>query len=383
MRLTGTAPSSSKSPASLPNGSRAGRSRLVQRVRTVSASTLGRTGREERSTSERNTSVPSSSRSRRAAARRARRPAPSPAHAVAIGIERLETDHFLGLRIGADHFVDLEDLHGAAPAHVRHHRVFVARVIQQDGLGGLRKQVHDGRAVPGGTSWRKRPAPASAAGRCARTARSARSPRRAVRRSRCADPFEPGEIEEEEFLREAEIFLQQPVAHERAARVGQQRPRLRRSPPAAAHRRGRIHRLHAAISAWGRAPGSARSCCTAARRAYAPCCSRRSGRSAARSSASLANFTSPVTSQVDAHRRHGFGRLDGRLQAVRRLPFRLGHFHRPERQVVAGAEFARHAVHRPRIQHRRRAPASSRLRGVTCSGSTWNSATDMEGIGRR
>ena len=93
MRLMGTAPSISKSPASLPNGSRDGRSRLVQMVRTVSASTSGSTGRPERSTSERKTSVPSSSRwpeGRRVACQKVLILARF--CAVAEGIKRLELD---------------------------------------------------------------------------------------------------------------------------------------------------------------------------------------------------------------------------------------------------------------------------------------------------
>src|SRR5260370_42537856 len=49
-----------KSPSSLPNGRRDGRSRLGQMVRIVSASRSGKTGFVERSTNGRDKSVPSS-----------------------------------------------------------------------------------------------------------------------------------------------------------------------------------------------------------------------------------------------------------------------------------------------------------------------------------
>ena len=55
--------------------------------------------------------------------------------------------------------------------------------------------------------------------------------------------------------------------------------------------------------------------------------------------------------QIEAYRRHRLGGLDGGLQPVGRLPFRLGHLYGPERGVVARAELARHALHRSRIQH--------------------------------
>ena len=97
IRLTGTAPSSSKSPLSFPNGSRAGRSRLVQVVRTVSASTFGPHGPRgkvhQRKEHVRAFVV--------AVARGASRRAPEglllgAAHAVAVRIERLELHHFAG-----------------------------------------------------------------------------------------------------------------------------------------------------------------------------------------------------------------------------------------------------------------------------------------------
>src|ERR1700736_1483233 len=60
IRVIGAFPSSSKSPASFPNERRAGRSRLVQVVRTVSVPVSGCVGRFERLINVRNMFVPGS-----------------------------------------------------------------------------------------------------------------------------------------------------------------------------------------------------------------------------------------------------------------------------------------------------------------------------------
>ncbi len=57
----------------------------------------------------------------------------------------------------------------------------------------------------------------------------------------------------------------------------------------------------------------------------------------------------PAT-QIDAQRGHGVGGFDGGLQTVRRLPFRFGHRDGPHRSFVTGTELARNARHRPRRQ---------------------------------
>ena len=147
IRFTAELVSSSKSPASFPNGSRAGRSRFVHVVRIVSASVSGRTGRDDRSTSEIVISVPSSLRP----ARRSSMGKPEclllvANRGVAVRVERLEHHRFAVLRIDAYDLIDGEDFGRVRPAHVRHDRVLVLPLIQQNRLGGLIEKIDDRRA---------------------------------------------------------------------------------------------------------------------------------------------------------------------------------------------------------------------------------------------
>ncbi len=54
---------------------------------------------------------------------------------------------------------------------------------------------------------------------------------------------------------------------------------------------------------------------------------------------------------LDADCGHGVGRANRGLEPIGRFPLRFGDFHRPEGDVIAGAEFARHAVDSPRAEH--------------------------------
>ena len=73
---------------------------------------------------------------------------------VAEGIKGFERDDFVRLRVDAHHFVHREDFHRAAPADVRHERIFILALVQQNGFGGLLEQVDDRARSPGETSWR-------------------------------------------------------------------------------------------------------------------------------------------------------------------------------------------------------------------------------------
>ena len=128
---------------------------------------------------------------------------------------------------------------------------------------------------------------------------------------------------------------------------------------------------------------SGRSCCTTARTAREPGCFRRSGRSAAMRAAAWKRS-----------RRRGSAIRSARPPRRRWRGWpacrRSGVFHSASAtstgqkvDVVAGAELARHAVHRPRVQHRaalQLQPAFGRSPGP---GPRETRATDMEGIGRR
>lgn len=78
----------------------------------------------------------------------------------------------------------------------------------------------------------------------------------------------------------------------------------------------------------------------------------------------------------------GARHLPDATHAILRAPAGCSDFHRPECEVVAGSELARCAGDG---REDRTAPRSilNPLSGLTCSESTWNSAIDMEGSGRR
>jgi len=133
MEWTGAPLSNSKSPDSIPNGRRAGRSRLVHVSRTVRLSTSGATGRCSRSTSERNISVPSSSGGPKPAAKPSKRPAAATRVAVAKGIERLEANRFLRVRPHTDHFVHGKNFGGVGTADVGDDGVIEAPLVSRMG----------------------------------------------------------------------------------------------------------------------------------------------------------------------------------------------------------------------------------------------------------
>ena len=140
---------------------------------------------------------------------------------MAVGVERLELHHFAGLRVGALHFGDLEDLRGAAPAS----RPAPPGIRTRCGPAGWARRSAGNRFTMGAQFSRKVLAPTPSSSICRRSPRSKGEIMKMIStwppKPACADPLEPGEVEEEELLREAEVLLQQPVADERAARVGQ------------------------------------------------------------------------------------------------------------------------------------------------------------------
>ena len=66
---------------------------------------------------------------------------------VAIRVERLEHHGFAVLRIDADDLIDGEDFGRIRSADVRHDRVFVLPLIQQNRLSGLIEKIDDRRAT--------------------------------------------------------------------------------------------------------------------------------------------------------------------------------------------------------------------------------------------
>src|SRR6202142_852361 len=61
---------------------------------------------------------------------------------MTICVHRLEYHRLSQPWIGCDHLFDAEDLHLPRMAAIGHNRVLVARLIQKNGFGRLRKQVN-------------------------------------------------------------------------------------------------------------------------------------------------------------------------------------------------------------------------------------------------
>src|SRR5258706_6562557 len=128
-------------------------------------------------------------------------------------VEGLERDDLARIRVDGVHRVDGEDLRTAQPARIRRDRVFVLGLIEQNGFGGLRKQV-DYRRAPEPERLRGdadlEPFPAVSVLRL----RDQKHQFGAILESRRPDLLEAGNIEEEQLLRERAELLQQPGSPE-------------------------------------------------------------------------------------------------------------------------------------------------------------------------
>jgi hypothetical protein len=168
--------------------------------------------------------------------------------------------------------------------------------------------------------------------------------------ARCANAVQAGEVEEEELLRETEILLQEPVADEGAAGIRQHAFAFGepdRLQCARGEDDGRDFGFGIGIAHQDLHLVIAQDLVQVVHQvAFAVEVKTQ------RIERQLGKRDVAGAAQIQAQRVGRLGRANGGREAVGRLPLGAGHFHRPERDVVVGAELAGHPVDRPRTQQR-------------------------------
>ena len=263
-------------------------------------------------------------------------------------IERLILDHFLLLRFQAGHAVHREDFHGHGPPGIRNNRVFVLLLVEQDGFGRLREQVHHGSAAEA-EGGRRDAGFQTLAAFLALEAREQEDQFHAAFESRPASLPQTGYVHEEELVHEGEIFLQEPVTDERAPRVGEHALVFFKSKRTQGGRRQRDSRQA------GTGRGVARDDLQQIAAEYFV-------NGVDQRALAVQEKPEPiqlqlgelhvggVAGQFDAQRSRRVRRPQWRFQAVGRGPGGRRNGNGPERGVVAGAELARNPIHRARVK---------------------------------
>src|SRR4051794_32659414 len=139
---------------------------------------------------------------------------------VAVRVERLKHHCFAVLRIDAYDLIDGEDFSSVRTAHVRHDRVLILPLIQQNRLSGLIEKIDDRRA-PEPKRLIRDPQPQHLLALILVIGADQKDEFRPILEAGRPDFLESHQVEEEELLRKGEVLLQQPVADKRAPRIRQ------------------------------------------------------------------------------------------------------------------------------------------------------------------
>ena len=143
--LMGPPPSASKSPSSLPNGSRLGKSRLKHVSRSVTESSAGKAGRPAQ-VDERHVHIGGAVRPPPAGPPRGKPERPR-ARFVMMRIKRPVRHRARRVRLYPQHRIHRKSLRGVFPPRVRNDQVFVARLVEQNRLRGLLEQIDHRRTA--------------------------------------------------------------------------------------------------------------------------------------------------------------------------------------------------------------------------------------------
>src|ERR1043166_7822501 len=143
-----------------------------------------------------------------------------PRRAMPERIKRFELVKFSRARTGAHHVLDGEDFGGVPAAYIGHDSIFGPGLVQLDRFRGMWKEIDD-RNASGAKDSRR-----NASLQCFPALgplewRNQKDDFCTIAKPCSAQTTETGEIEEKEFLREAEIFHQEPIAGEAAPRERQ------------------------------------------------------------------------------------------------------------------------------------------------------------------
>src|ERR1035437_9558298 len=252
-------------------------------------------------------------------------------------VKRLEPHYLLRLRVGAYDFGDFKDFGCAAPPDIRNYVVFDVPVVQQNRFRGSLVEVYDGSAAqpegPRGDPQFQHLLPVAAFER-----RDQYYNIGGLSEASRTDAVETGQIEEEELLREAEVLLQQAVAHKGSPGI-RQNPLVLRKTHRLQRVRGQDHGLHLRL---GRGIADddlhaviAQQLIERMDQMAFPVDIKAQGRERQFGKRQVSR-----AAQTQAQSRHRLRRADGRLQTVGRAPIGFAHSHRPEGDVVAGAELA-------------------------------------------